>query len=60
MAIVFERLPCGKGRVQTMYEKLLMVMGILAALCATGVISIAVLWLIMAGDPLVTLASAPF
>jgi hypothetical protein len=45
---------------QTMHEKLIMVTGILAALCATGLISVTVLWLITAGDPLVVLASAPF
>ena len=43
-----------------MHEKLIMVTGILAALCATGLISVTVVWLITAGDPLVVLASAPF
>lgn len=43
-----------------MYEKIITVMGILAALCATGLISLTVLWLITADDPLVMLASSPF
>jgi len=56
-----ERCPFGKGPgIQTMYEKIIMVTGILAALCATGLISITLLWLITAGDPLVMLASSPF
>ena len=49
-----------RARNATMYEKLIMVTSILAALCVTGLISIMVLWLITAGDPLIMLASAPF
>ena len=38
-----------------------MVMGILVAMCATGLISVVLLWLLGSGnDPLVMLASAPF
>ena len=55
-----ERCASERARNATMYEKLIMVTSILAALCVTGLISIMVLWLITAGDPLVMLASAPF
>jgi hypothetical protein len=44
-----------------MVHKIVMVMGILVAMCATGLISVVLLWLLGSGnDPLVTLASAPF
>jgi hypothetical protein len=44
-----------------MYHKIVMVMGILAAMCATGLISVVLLWLLESGsEPLMTLASAPF
>ena len=49
-----------RARNATMYEKFIMVTSILAAFCVTGLISIIMLWLITAGDPLVMLASAPF
>ncbi|HLN82330.1 MAG TPA: hypothetical protein VK355_01860 [Candidatus Binatia bacterium] len=55
-----ERCASERARNATMYEKLIMVTSILAALCVTGLISIMALWLITAGDPLVMLASAPF
>jgi hypothetical protein len=44
-----------------MYSKIMMVMGILAALCATGLISVVLLWLVGSSDaPLLMLASTPF
>ncbi len=44
-----------------MYDRIIIASALLAALSATGVISLFVLWLIGVGDdPLLTLASTPF